>query len=192
MGPYVAQAGGYLRNPNDSAACEYCQYSVGDQFYTPLEITYSDRGLYLVYFLVYSIVRRRLVVLCPPSPAVVEADTPARLPFLTVQLPAHHLRRTLPHEPLLEAVGGIRSPAAAWVEWPSPLRRVASLLSLSGHPSACSPLVGSRRFVPTSRLPFRASLYFLSSRSNPVGIAFVRLRFGVPPRAHVESRSGRG
>jgi len=62
MGAYVSAAGGYLRNPNDSAACQYCQYSVGDQFTNGLDITYSDRGLYLVYFLVYSIVRPALLL----------------------------------------------------------------------------------------------------------------------------------
>ncbi|GAA5926233.1 hypothetical protein JCM3775_000963 [Rhodotorula graminis] len=55
MGAYVGAAGGYLRNPGDSAACQYCQYSVGDQLTDGLDITYSDRGLYLVYFLMYSI-----------------------------------------------------------------------------------------------------------------------------------------
>ncbi|KAJ7750194.1 P-loop containing nucleoside triphosphate hydrolase protein [Mycena metata] len=40
---FVNVAGGYLDNPNDSSNCRYCTYSVGDQFYTPLGISYSHR-----------------------------------------------------------------------------------------------------------------------------------------------------
>ena len=40
---FVQGFGGYLDNPNDTSACRYCQYSVGDQFYEPLNIRYSNR-----------------------------------------------------------------------------------------------------------------------------------------------------
>lgn len=81
MGAYVGAAGGYLRNPGDSAACQYCQYSVGDQLTDGLDITYSDRGLYLVYFLMYSIVRPRLPLSSPTGAVVVgsSALTPCTL-----------------------------------------------------------------------------------------------------------------
>jgi len=53
-GDFVNAAGGYLDNPNDSAACRYCQYKVGDEFYLPLNIRYSHRwrdvGIYFCFF----------------------------------------------------------------------------------------------------------------------------------------------
>ncbi|OSD06180.1 hypothetical protein PYCCODRAFT_1384259 [Trametes coccinea BRFM310] len=42
-GEFVDGLGGYLANPNDTTACRYCQYSVGDQFFLPLNIRYEDR-----------------------------------------------------------------------------------------------------------------------------------------------------
>jgi len=51
---FVTSFGGYLDNPNDSAACRYCQYAVGDEFFTPLNIQFSNRWrdacLLLAYF----------------------------------------------------------------------------------------------------------------------------------------------
>ncbi|BGP44752.1 ATP-binding cassette transporter snq2 [Rhodotorula kratochvilovae] len=55
MGPYVGAAGGYLLNPNDTDACKYCQYSEGDQFYTPLEIEYGKRSSYAGWYFCYAI-----------------------------------------------------------------------------------------------------------------------------------------
>ncbi|GJN91548.1 hypothetical protein Rhopal_004571-T1 [Rhodotorula paludigena] len=55
MGPYVENAGGYLLDPNATADCRYCQYSAGDQFTGPLEITYDDRSKYAGWFFVYSV-----------------------------------------------------------------------------------------------------------------------------------------
>ncbi|KAF9010854.1 ABC-2 type transporter-domain-containing protein [Cyathus striatus] len=40
---FVNAVGGYIDNLNDTTACRYCQYSVGDQFYTPLNISFSNR-----------------------------------------------------------------------------------------------------------------------------------------------------
>ncbi|KAK0208987.1 ABC-2 type transporter-domain-containing protein [Desarmillaria ectypa] len=40
---FVQAFGGYLDNPNSTDTCRYCQYSVGDEFYTPLKMSYSDR-----------------------------------------------------------------------------------------------------------------------------------------------------
>ncbi|KAJ7269337.1 ABC-2 type transporter-domain-containing protein [Mycena haematopus] len=40
---FVNIAGGYLDNGNDTTNCRYCTYSVGDEFYTPLGISYSLR-----------------------------------------------------------------------------------------------------------------------------------------------------
>lgn len=42
-GDFVDSFGGYLNNPNATSSCEYCQYSVGDQYYTPLNIRYDNR-----------------------------------------------------------------------------------------------------------------------------------------------------
>lgn len=40
---FVTTFGGYLDNPNDTSACRYCQYAVGDQYFEPLHIRYQDR-----------------------------------------------------------------------------------------------------------------------------------------------------
>ncbi|KAJ7150350.1 ABC-2 type transporter-domain-containing protein [Mycena filopes] len=50
---FIGAAGGYLDNPNDSANCRYCSYSVGDEFYTPLGISYSHRWRDAFIFLAF-------------------------------------------------------------------------------------------------------------------------------------------
>lgn len=40
---FVQTFGGYIDNLNDTIACRYCQFSVGDQFFTPLNIQFSHR-----------------------------------------------------------------------------------------------------------------------------------------------------
>lgn len=68
---FVNAAGGYLDNPNDTTGCRYCQYSVsvlgkklhvvvltsvkvGDEFFLPLNIKYSQRwrdvGIFFCFF----------------------------------------------------------------------------------------------------------------------------------------------
>lgn len=42
-GDFVNVFGGYLDNGNDTSSCRYCQYSSGDDFYTPLNIDYGNR-----------------------------------------------------------------------------------------------------------------------------------------------------
>ncbi|KAI0673630.1 ABC-2 type transporter-domain-containing protein [Trametes maxima] len=42
-GEFVSGFGGYLDNPADITACRYCQYSVGDEFFVPLNIRYENR-----------------------------------------------------------------------------------------------------------------------------------------------------
>ncbi|PPQ79877.1 hypothetical protein CVT25_002933 [Psilocybe cyanescens] len=41
--PFVDAFGGYIDNLSDSMACRYCQYAVGDQYYQPLNISFSNR-----------------------------------------------------------------------------------------------------------------------------------------------------
>ena len=40
---FVSAFGGYLDNANDTSACRYCPYSVGEDFFVPLKIRYDDR-----------------------------------------------------------------------------------------------------------------------------------------------------
>lgn len=40
---FVSVAGGYIDNLNDTIACRYCQFRVGDEFYTPLNIDFGNR-----------------------------------------------------------------------------------------------------------------------------------------------------
>ncbi|KAJ7922816.1 pleiotropic drug resistance ABC transporter [Mycena leptocephala] len=50
---FVDVAGGYLDNGNDSTNCRYCSYSVGDEFYSPLGISYSHRWRDAFIFLAF-------------------------------------------------------------------------------------------------------------------------------------------
>ncbi|OQO06579.1 hypothetical protein B0A48_08362 [Cryoendolithus antarcticus] len=61
-GAFAQGAGGYLLNPTASADCQYCPYTVGDQYLAGLNINASDKwrdfGIFLVFvftnwFLVY-------------------------------------------------------------------------------------------------------------------------------------------
>ncbi|KAE9401914.1 pleiotropic drug resistance ABC transporter [Gymnopus androsaceus JB14] len=40
---FVDVFGGYLNNPNATSACQYCEYRTGDEFYTPLNISFDNR-----------------------------------------------------------------------------------------------------------------------------------------------------
>ncbi len=61
-GDFARSAGGYLLQPNANSDCQYCQYSVGDQYLETLNIKASDKwrdfGIFLIFvfsnwFLVY-------------------------------------------------------------------------------------------------------------------------------------------
>ncbi|GAA5979902.1 hypothetical protein JCM11641_007581 [Rhodosporidiobolus odoratus] len=62
MGAYIGEAGGYLANPDATAGCQYCTYSVGDDFYRPLDMHYDQRGAYIGYFVVYVVFNMLLTV----------------------------------------------------------------------------------------------------------------------------------
>ncbi|KAF9041170.1 hypothetical protein BDP27DRAFT_1435091 [Rhodocollybia butyracea] len=56
---FVTAAGGYLNNPNATSSCEYCEYAVGDEFYTPLNISYDNRwrDVFIVFaFFVFNVI----------------------------------------------------------------------------------------------------------------------------------------
>ncbi|ESK96125.1 pleiotropic drug resistance abc transporter [Moniliophthora roreri MCA 2997] len=60
--------GGYIDNPNATADCRYCQYSVGDEFYSPLNIKFDDRWrdvfiifAFFVFNLIATIIASRLL-----------------------------------------------------------------------------------------------------------------------------------
>jgi len=40
---FVSAFGGYLDNANDTTACRYCPYAVGEDFFVPLNIRYDNR-----------------------------------------------------------------------------------------------------------------------------------------------------
>ncbi|KIW03844.1 uncharacterized protein PV09_05143 [Verruconis gallopava] len=67
-GAFARSAGGYLLNPDATTGCQYCPYSIGDQYLTTLNIRYSDVwrnfGIFLafcisnwalVYFFIWSV-----------------------------------------------------------------------------------------------------------------------------------------
>ena len=39
-----AHGAGYIANPSSTGDCQFCQYSVGQSFYTPLELDFDTRG----------------------------------------------------------------------------------------------------------------------------------------------------
>ncbi|KAF9011150.1 pleiotropic drug resistance ABC transporter [Cyathus striatus] len=56
---FVNTVGGYIDNLNDTTACRYCQYSIGDEFYTPLNISFSNRwrdAFILFSFVVFNLI----------------------------------------------------------------------------------------------------------------------------------------
>ncbi|KAF7307371.1 Pleiotropic drug resistance ABC transporter protein [Mycena indigotica] len=50
---FVNITGGYIDNLDATSNCKYCSYAVGDEFYTPLGISFSERwrdfGIFLAY-----------------------------------------------------------------------------------------------------------------------------------------------
>jgi len=40
---FVQYFGGYLDNPTENALCRYCPVAVGDEYYTPLNISFENR-----------------------------------------------------------------------------------------------------------------------------------------------------
>ena len=40
---FVQYFGGYLDNPTETALCRYCPVAVGDEYYTPLNMSFDDR-----------------------------------------------------------------------------------------------------------------------------------------------------
>lgn len=67
-GAFAQSAGGYLLNPDATSDCQYCQYSVADQYLSTLNISYDNKwrdfGIFLafcisnwalVYFFIWSV-----------------------------------------------------------------------------------------------------------------------------------------
>ena len=40
---FIQHPGGYLDNPIEIALCRYCPVAVGDEYYTPLNMSYENR-----------------------------------------------------------------------------------------------------------------------------------------------------
>ena len=52
-GAFVDAFGGYLNNPNATSSCQYCQYRVGDEYFIPLNIEFSERWRNVFLLLAY-------------------------------------------------------------------------------------------------------------------------------------------
>ncbi len=61
LSAFLESATGYLLNPNATSMCEYCQYSVGDDYLNTLNTSYGVRWPYFAILLTFCIVR------CHPS-----------------------------------------------------------------------------------------------------------------------------
>ena len=67
-GEFVSAFGGYLDNADSTSACRYCPYSVGEDFFLPLNIRYDDRwrdafilfGFFIFNFILVIIASRLL------------------------------------------------------------------------------------------------------------------------------------
>ncbi|TFK42022.1 pleiotropic drug resistance ABC transporter [Crucibulum laeve] len=56
---FADTVGGYIDNTSDTSACRYCQYKVGDEFYTPLNISFDERwrdAFILFAFVVFNLI----------------------------------------------------------------------------------------------------------------------------------------
>ncbi|KAK8217419.1 ATP-binding cassette transporter snq2 [Zalaria obscura] len=60
-GAFATQAGGYLLNPDATAGCMYCPYSVGDQYLSTLNIKADDKWRWFGVFLAFCISNWALV-----------------------------------------------------------------------------------------------------------------------------------
>ncbi|KAN0100123.1 ABC-2 type transporter domain containing protein [Tylopilus felleus] len=67
-GDFVNAFAGYLDNPSATSLCRYCQYSVGDEFFTPLNIAFDNRWRdafilfsYFVFNVIVTIVASRFL-----------------------------------------------------------------------------------------------------------------------------------
>ncbi|KAG6820654.1 hypothetical protein H0H93_013505 [Arthromyces matolae] len=65
---FADKFGGYIDNLNDTIACRYCQYKLGDEFYEPLNISFSHRWRdafilfsFVVFNLICTIIASRLL-----------------------------------------------------------------------------------------------------------------------------------
>ncbi|KAK5415167.1 ATP-binding cassette transporter snq2 [Exophiala xenobiotica] len=78
MADFMAQATGYIVNANATDMCQYCAFSVGDEFLATLGISYHDRGRDIGILAMFTVTN--LIILYA---AAVVADTPeheTRLP----------------------------------------------------------------------------------------------------------------
>lgn len=57
---FVNVFGGYIDNPSATSDCRYCQYNVGDQFFDPLNISFSNR--WRDAFIIFAFFRKLLLV----------------------------------------------------------------------------------------------------------------------------------
>jgi ATP-binding cassette subfamily G (WHITE) protein 2 (SNQ2) len=54
MKPFFDAGGlGYLENSTSTSSCGYCAYSVGDDYYQSMEVTFDERWRYLGIFAVF-------------------------------------------------------------------------------------------------------------------------------------------
>lgn len=60
-GSFVQSTGGYLVDPGATTDCQYCPYSVGDQYLTTLNLSPSDKWPYFGIFLAFCISNWALV-----------------------------------------------------------------------------------------------------------------------------------
>lgn len=86
MRPFFNAGGnGYIVDPSSTAQCDYCAYSSGDQFYTPLGMTFDNRwrdlGIYLA-FCASNIVIIFVAVSFPPRYCLFPIN-PRRIQILT-------------------------------------------------------------------------------------------------------------
>lgn len=73
-GEFVSLAGGYLVDPTSTTACDYCQYSLGDQFYDALGVSFDTRWRDLGILIAFGVFNGIVTVLAsrylvrPPPP----------------------------------------------------------------------------------------------------------------------------
>lgn len=60
-GTFAQSAGGYLLNPSSTTDCQYCPYSVGDQYLATLNVSAEDKWPYFGIFLAFCISNWALV-----------------------------------------------------------------------------------------------------------------------------------
>ena len=90
---FIQHFGGYLDNPAESALCRYCPVAVGDEYYTPLNMSFENRWRDVWLIFAFFGTSSCLPLLCPLRLCIFVRSFQRSLGRPRVQVPS--LRQTV-------------------------------------------------------------------------------------------------